>query len=85
MAITITTRIEDGEDLRDWAVNNGWCIDYIIERLDNSHRWQEAFDALDWSECDSETHMNDLIRFGLDDMGFFSDDEDEEESEGAEE
>ena len=76
----------DGADLREWAVNSGWGLDYEIEKLDRLDLWQELFDVMDEiGEFDSETDLNDFIRFGLDDVGFFDDYEEEEEEQEVEE
>ena len=85
--LTVKNVIESGSDLRDWAVDNGWCIDYEIEKLDDLDAWDDLFSTLEdiSPEFESETDLNDTIRFGLDDIEFFeryeNEEDDEEESE----
>lgn len=68
--------IEDGDDLRDWAINEGWSIDDVIEQLDEEGRWDEAYVVLDYGQENmSDTEINDFLRFRLDDIGFFEEEE----------
>jgi len=91
--ISYKVEIYDKHDLRDWAINEGWGIDYLIDLLDEKDLWQEAFDLIEElsPELDSATDLNDALRFGLDDVGFFDmyeddeDDDDEDDPEALEE
>jgi hypothetical protein len=93
--ISYKVEIYDSEDLRNWALNNGWSIDWQIEKIDELDLWDEVYDLIeeiynntlkDFGELDSETELNDMLRFGLDDMRFFEqyeddDDDDDDEDE----
>lgn len=77
--ISYKVEIYDSEDLRNWALNSGWSIDWQIEKIDELDLWDEVYDLIDeLGQLDSETDLNDMIRFGLDDMDFFKQYEDEE-------
>lgn len=85
--LTVKNTLDNGDDLREWAVNNGWCIDYEIEKLDEFDAWNDLFNTLEDinPEFEDETDLNDMIRFGLDDIEFFEQYETEEEEEESEE
>ena len=84
--ISYRVEIYDSADLRDWALNSGWSIDWQINKIDELDLWDEVYDLIDeLGELESETDLNDMIRFGLDDMEFFEQYEEEEEEEDEDE
>lgn len=76
--------IYDGSDLRDWAINEGWCLEYTINRLDETDNWDLAFSFIEELEL-SEVQLNDFLRFDIDDILDEYEEEDEEDEEEDEE
>ena len=84
--ISYKVELFNGEDLYDWALNNGWSIDWVIDKLEENDLWQEAFEFIEaYGELESDTELNDLLRFGLDEGGFFEDNEDDEDEDDEDE
>jgi hypothetical protein len=67
----------DSDDLREWCIEEGWNIENEIALLNGYDLWDELFDYIESVNCytnymDSETELNDFIRFELEEVDWFA-------------
>lgn len=64
----INTVIWNGNTLEDWARNDGWHLDHLIDLLESEGWvWQDLFDIIDGRTL-TATELNDFLRFDAEDI-----------------
>lgn len=66
--VILDTVVWDGNSLEDWARNEGWNLDHLIDLLEpEDWVWQELFDIIDGRTL-TKTELNDFLRFDAEDI-----------------
>ena len=69
----------DASDLRNWALNNGWCLHYTIKRLEETDNWEPCLFLYRRFRIKRKMQLNDFLRFDIDNILDEYEEEDEEE------
>lgn len=60
----IIKRDLDFYDFVDWVINESWGCSYLIEQAEEHEEiYEEIWDLIMYEEFESETDLNDFVRF----------------------